>query len=142
MHAVRPHAWLLKAEQPAKPALEAPPQPALSDGGQSRRILACAYCRRAITTAATRIEMRRAHEHAFTNPHGVRYRIGCFARAAGCEAVGPPSDFWTWFPPYAWQIEQCKGCGEHLGWLFRTADHRFHGLILDRLLELEEGPQG
>jgi hypothetical protein len=76
------------------------------------------------------------HEHRFVNPGGIHYHIGCFARAAGLIPVGEPSPYWTWFPAYRWQIERCPGCQEHLGWLFRGADHEFHGLILDRLEEM------
>lgn len=106
------------------------------DGGA---VLACAVCLRPITTTGAGIEAGGAHEHTFTNPHGFRYRIGCFARVEGCIAVGEPSAYWSWFPGYRWQIEICEGCSEHLGWLFRSSDHGFHGLILDRLVELQEG---
>ena len=102
------------------------------------KVLACAICRQRITTIAARIEVGGAHEHTFVNPHGFRFHIGCFARAVGCVPVGESSSYWTWFPGYTWQIEQCSSCGEHLGWLFRTDDHRFHGLILDRLLEVDD----
>ena len=43
----------------------------------------------------------------------------------------------SWFPGYAWMVGVCRGCGEHLGWLFVSADSRFHGLIADRLAEEE-----
>ena len=104
------------------------------------RILACAYCRRAITTTAARIEVEGSHEHSFRNPFLLRFRVGCFRTAAGVVAVGEASTEWTWFPPRSWRIEQCRGCREHLGWLFRSAADRFHGLILDRLVEREEDP--
>jgi hypothetical protein len=77
------------------------------------------------------------HEHRFVNPAGIHYHIGCFARAAGLIPVGDPSRYWTWFPGYRWQIEHCPGCQEHLGWLFSGPDGQFHGLILDRLEEVE-----
>lgn len=101
-------------------------------------LLACARCLREVTTSAARIALAGGHEHTFTNPAGFRYRIGCFAKAVGCVAVGAPSTYWTWFPGYSWQIEECGACREHLGWLFRSADSLFHGLILDRLVEIEE----
>ncbi len=110
------------------------------EGEGGREVLACARCRRPITTAAARIAVAGAHAHTFVNPHGLEFRIGCFALATGCLQVGEPTTFWSWFPGYAWQIEHCVGCREHLGWEFRSADHRFHGLILDRLVPLEERP--
>jgi hypothetical protein len=106
------------------------------------RVLACARCRRPVTTTADRIEVAGGHAHSFANPHGFRYHIGCFAQASGCRTAGPPSTYWTWFPPYAWQVEHCGSCGEHLGWLFRADEHRFHGLILDRLVEVDEDRPG
>ena len=110
------------------------------DTGRGREVLACARCRRPITSAAARIAVGGAHEHTFVNPHGLEFRIGCFAIATGCLQVGEATTFWSWFPGYAWVIEHCVGCREHLGWEFRSAGHRFHGLVLDRLVSLEERP--
>jgi len=78
------------------------------------------------------------HAHTFTNPHGLRFRIGCFADVTGCLVEGEPTTYWTWFPGYAWQMENCGSCRTHLGWRFRAPQHLFHGLILDRLAEIEE----
>jgi hypothetical protein len=101
-------------------------------------VLACAACRRAITSTADRLIVRGAPEHMLTNPHGYRYHVGCFSRAHGCIPIGEATEDFTWFPPYAWQVEVCGGCTEHLGWIFRTADHHFHGLVLDRLVQVDE----
>jgi hypothetical protein len=119
---------------------ETRPHPAPEEG--HGRVLACARCGRAVTTTADRIAVSGQHRHSFANPHGFRYHIGCFARASGCKTAGPSSTYWTWFPPYAWQVEHCGQCGEHLGWLFRAEDDRFHGLILDRLVEIDEDRPG
>ena len=128
-----------KQDVDAAPAVidEAAARPAPED--DRGRVLACARCRRAITTTADRIEVSGRHRHSFANPHGFRYQIGCFAQASGCQTVGAPSTYWTWFPPYAWQVEHCGQCGEHLGWLFRAEGDGFHGLILDRLVEIDDG---
>jgi hypothetical protein len=112
-------------------------RPARRTAGDEGRILACAQCRQPITTTAARMEVEGAHEHAFVNPAAIRFRIGCFACAPGCVAVGEESTYWSWFPPCSWQIEHCASCREHLGWLFRCPDRIFHGLILDRLQEAE-----
>jgi hypothetical protein len=90
-----------------------------------------------VTRSAARIEMSGAHEHRFVNPHGIEYRIGCFAWAE-LLAVGASSRYWTWFAGFTWQVEVCRGCDEHLGWRFASADSGFHGLILERLLEVQE----
>lgn len=101
-------------------------------------VIACAFCLHAVTTKEARIAVGGAHEHSCVNPHGIRYRFGCFADAS-CRPVGEPSHYWSWFPGFSWQVELCGSCGEHLGWLFRSADSAFHGLILDRLVETEGG---
>jgi hypothetical protein len=41
------------------------------------------------------------------------------------EAVsfsGAPTEEFTWFKGYAWQIFNCKRCGSHLGWRYTTKD--------------------
>jgi len=107
-----------------------------SSGGEGA-FLVCARCRRVITRGADQIEIDGLFEHSQVNPHGFVWTFHCFARAPGCAPVGPPSTDFTWFPGHSWQIEQCGGCGWHLGWLFRSADRRFHGLIAGRLVEAE-----
>ena len=104
------------------------------------RVLACARCARFITTTAARIEVGGAHEHTFTNPAGLRFHIGCFSPVTGCAAAGEPSTFWTWFPGYSWQVEGCVSCAQHLGWFFASGSDGFHGLILDRLVEVGSSP--
>jgi hypothetical protein len=90
-----------------KPSGDVTPVPVRGEAGDEGRFLACARCRRAVTTAAARIEVAGGHEHRFVNPAGIHYHIGCFARAAGLIPVGGPSPYWTWFPAYRWQIEHC-----------------------------------
>jgi hypothetical protein len=99
-------------------------------------LLACALCRQRITSSADRVARRGAHEHTFTNPEGIRFRIGCFGAATSTNAASSPTTYWSWFPGYAWQIELCAACGEHLGWRFSSSDDAFHGFVLDQLVEL------
>jgi hypothetical protein len=106
------------------------------DGG---RVLACAACQAGITIAAARIVVGGSQEHHFTNPDGYEFHIGCFSRAPGCRGSGEFSAEFTWFPGYSWQVEGCARCGAFLGWRYRSAEHRFHGLILPRLVELDTG---
>ena len=50
--------------------------------------------------------------------------------------MGEPTTEHSWFPPFAWQMANCGGCREHLGWRFRsTASEIFYALIEDRLIE-------
>jgi len=100
--------------------------------------LACAQCGQRVTVPSARVEVGGAHLHTFTNPHGLRFHIGCFASVAGCVVEGEPTTYWTWFPGYAWQVENCGSCREHLGWRFESAADVFHGLVLDRLIEVDE----
>jgi hypothetical protein len=99
------------------------------------RLLVCAACGHGITSASSRTARSGRHAHTFANPHGFVFHIGCFTAAPGCRAASGPSTEFTWVPGFAWQIAVCRGCGEHLGWLFRSAEETFCGLILDRLVE-------
>jgi len=128
----------LLRREPAAPAGDTrpAPRPELDDGGGE--VLACAGCLRPVTSAAARIEVAGAHAHTFANPAGIQFHIGCFSRTTGCVTAGEPSTYWSWFAGYSWQVEHCAGCAEHLGWLFRGDAHLFHGLVLDRLVEVED----
>jgi len=101
------------------------------------RVLACVRCQRPITTRLAQVQMNGSHVHTFDNPDGERFRIGCFSEASGLLKVGPSTLEWTWFAGYTWQVEVCAGCRVQLGWLYRRAEHRFHGLILDGLIEVD-----
>lgn len=80
-----------------------------------------------------------SHEHYFRNPAGIRFRVACFAYAPGTEAFGEPTEEFTWFPPYAWQLAICRGCSDHLGWSYSEPGGKsFFGLIVERLLYPEE----
>ena len=106
-----------------------------------RRVLACRACRAPITDASQRIEVRGAHEHVQANPGGIVYEVACFRAAPGCIPRGPREAYWSWFPGHVWQIALCRGCGSHVGWSFHAAEGNapgFHGLIVRRLVELEE----
>jgi hypothetical protein len=94
--------------------------------------IVCRSCRMLITRAAERIMVQGAHEHTCANPAGLLYRIGCF-RAAECSYAGEPTQEWTWFRGFAWQVAICRHCCRQVGWRFSAAGREFHGLILDRL---------
>jgi hypothetical protein len=104
-------------------------------GEHEDRLLVCVACGLGITSASARTTRSGCHHHTFSNPDGFVFHIGCFATAPGCRAASAPSSDFTWFPGFAWQVATCGGCGEHLGWLFRSAEETFCGLILDRLVE-------
>lgn len=95
--------------------------------------LFCSTCRHPVTHLNQRIAVGGGHEHRFTNPHGISYRVGCFGAAGGCSAVGVATTEFTWFPGYAWRIACCARCRTHLGWEFQSDSDYFHGLIVNRL---------
>jgi hypothetical protein len=111
-------------------------RPGAADEEDRGKILACARCRRPITTIASRIEVAGSHAHTFTNPDGFVFRVACFREASGLRRVSPQSSEATWFAGYTWQVEVCAGCREQLGWLYRSGEHAFHGLIVDCLIEV------
>jgi hypothetical protein len=108
------------------------------DDGTGGKRLVCVRCGARITDDAAGIEISGSHDHYFVNPHGFDFRIGCFAIAPGCVAHGPTSGEFTWFPGHAWQLAHCRSCTLHLGWMFRSPRRNFYGLILARLVEVDE----
>lgn len=124
-------------ERGARPAGAATPRSQPGREPAPGRALACSECERIVTSTDSRIEVAGAHAHTFANPDGYTFRIGCFARAHGLAGVGERSTFATWFAGYTWRAEVCGGCGEHIGWLYQGPSN-FHGLILDRLVEIDE----
>lgn len=95
----------------------------------------CAACLSIIALDSDRIPFNGAHIHTFANPHGLVFEIGCFQDAPGCHTAGLPTDEFTWFIGYFWQIAVCQTCLSHLGWLFTAKSRGFWGLILDRLIQ-------
>lgn len=95
--------------------------------------LRCAVCEHRITDRAYRCERSGAHEHTFVNPAGFAFRIACFVAAPGCAHVGAPSEEFSWFPGWKWQIAICGRCHSHVGWIFRLGGEQFHGLIVSAL---------
>ncbi|TFH40159.1 MAG: hypothetical protein E4G96_08000 [Chrysiogenales bacterium] len=94
----------------------------------------CRICGTTVTTESERMRMNGSHEHAFVNPLGLLFRIGCFSGARGCLAAGEPTGDYTWFPGYTWRFAVCSNCRVHLGWCYQSGTGAFWGLILDRLV--------
>ncbi len=98
--------------------------------------LLCRQCLNPITAKSARITVNGMHQHAFANPHGVIFDIGCFRTAEGCAAVGSATEEFTWFAGYMWRIALCRACLTHMGWLYVSpGGERFFGLILDHLID-------
>jgi hypothetical protein len=131
----------LLRDTPLSPQREAParrqegaPEP---DQGRAARWI-CAACGGEVTNAEAAIDVGGSHVHAFVNPDGVLFRIGCFQRTPGAVAVGAESTYWTWFPGFTWRAAVCRGCLAHLGWAFQGASSSFVALIFDRVIYDEQ----
>lgn len=120
------------ARENAKAPEDRPALDGVSGGGQ----IVCRCCGLRITSSAQRIEVNGSHEYTFTNPGGIVFHIGCFARVQGCRFPGEPTSEWSWFSGYAWSVAICSGCGSHLGWRYSAGDDVFYGLILRRLTSM------
>jgi len=96
-------------------------------------VIICQNCHGHITEPACQIQMDGAFSHTFANPSGQVFEIGCFSAAIGCAAVPPSFSEFSWFAGYDWRIGICRDCTTHLGWVFRSGQDRFWGLILDKL---------
>jgi hypothetical protein len=135
-----PEAWgLLREAEEAPPRVRIEPRDEDEVAPGRGRQIVCNACGHPITSEDERIGMQGAHEHTCVNPHGLVFRIGCFAAAPGCRAMGVPTTDFTWFAGFAWCYALCGGCGTLLGWFYRGAGSSFFGLILDRIGSAETG---
>ncbi|SMD05117.1 hypothetical protein SAMN02746065_12513 [Desulfocicer vacuolatum DSM 3385] len=98
------------------------------------RGILCAACGHLITHGNEEISINGAHRHVFANPYGLVFETACYKKAMGCVVTGQPSDEFTWFPGYRWQIAHCRGCFNHLGWRFSSASNVFFCLISHQLI--------
>lgn len=114
----------------------------LGDGGGSGRKLACKLCHGVITSRGDAVDKDGKHQHTFFNPAGIVFEVGCFARAPGCAVSGQPTSEFSWFKGFLWQFSSCSACDAHLGWFFSGAGPSFYGLIVTRLVEIEEPEEG
>ncbi len=99
----------------------------------------CRICQHIITDDSQRISINGSHCHSRSNPAGITFEFECFQAAPGSSARGTATNEYTWFAGYTWQFSVCNGCGEHLGWLFKS-ERVFYALITERLLLDEDSP--
>lgn len=103
------------------------------EGGDSPWLV-CKACGQKVARTSWRCEVNGRHRHVFSNPGGYVFEIGCFAKGLGLIMEGDPTDEFTWFPGYRWQIALCSTCAALLGWRYTGASH-FYGLVLAALAE-------
>lgn len=108
--------------------------PKTETDSQEEEIIVCAQCNWKITDPDQQIMVDNSFSHVFANPYGLVFEIGCFSKAPGCIIASVPSDEFSWFPGYAWQIGICQNCSAHLGWVFTASSDRFYGLILEKIV--------
>lgn len=105
---------------------------------EEEKCIRCRECGNPVTHPSERISIDGSHAHAFANPNGILYEIGCFRSVIGCGFVGPATDEFSWFKGYSWKVAYCGKCLNHLGWLFISpVNDPFSGLILDKLTDPE-----
>ncbi|MDD2464376.1 MAG: cereblon family protein [Desulfobulbus sp.] len=126
----------LRPIQLRRPKLRQEPSNQEEPAKDERHWLYCRLCSARITTQDQAININGRHQHAFFNPAGIAFEIRCFQAAPGVLPQDAPSEDFSWFPGFSWQIVLCANCQSHLGWRFlhRTASHVFFGLIDSRLL--------
>jgi hypothetical protein len=123
--------------RPDKPDSTSPVRETREDPEQEEEMaqaVRCRVCGHVITHKAEQISINGAHQHVFANPHGLVFETVCYKRAMGCVVTGPPSDEFTWFSGYLWQIALCGGCLNHLGWRFTSSTNTFFCLISNQLI--------
>jgi len=98
-------------------------------------LILCRACKQKITSPDAKAEMDGRHVHTFRNPSNMEFTIGCFSIAVGCLNIGIPTTESTWFEGFGWRLALCVNCYTHMGWEFSRDKTRFHGLILDKLVE-------
>ena len=112
----------------------------VQESSKHKEVIICRLCSNAVTTPFHKIMVNSNFTHAFANPHGLIFEIGCFSSAEGCGPASESSSEFTWFPGYSWKIGACTQCSAHLGWIFFSDRNipdqimRFNGLILNQLI--------
>ncbi|MBM9616274.1 hypothetical protein JWJ90_18565 [Desulfobulbus rhabdoformis] len=97
--------------------------------------LYCSNCAHPITAEENAISVSGSYHHAFFNPAGITYEVRCFQLAPGVTPYLFPSNEFSWFAGYSWQIVHCSACQAHLGWRYiqDAGSHIFFGLIASKL---------
>ncbi len=106
----------------------------------AERRLLCRLCGSPITRDENRISIEGRHVHRRINPAGFEFELGCFDEAPGAVVAGRPTAEFSWFAGTTWAYSLCRRCGAHLGWFFEGGT-RFHGLVLNRLVEETDNGQ-
>lgn len=74
----------------------------------------------ALSSDIFRMENSEGISAIFVNSHGFLHDIVTLLKVRKAKLQGSPETAHCWFPGYAWQIANCKECGNHLGWKFTS----------------------
>ncbi len=103
------------------------------EAGDAPDLVYCDACAQPVARKSDATSINGSHAHQCTNPYGIRFHVGCYSDALGCDLSGRPTSADTWFPGFHWRLATCSGCHAHLGWYFERGQEYFYGLILDRI---------
>ena len=116
-------------------SLATPVSSILDEKGEKRvkRALHCVICDHIISFQEALCERAGSHEHLQTNPQGLTFAFGCFAEAPGVVETSLPTQAFSWFLGYEWQVIACASCLEHMGWRFSQPQDHFYGLLFEKI---------
>ena len=75
---------------------------------KEEKAVRCAQCGHGITSPRERIDVQGMHQHAFCNPYGIIFEIGCFRAAPGCGYAGPATKSSAGFRDTAGGLPVCS----------------------------------
>jgi len=96
-------------------------------GGNGSKSYQCSACNSVVTYSDRLVVVSGSMRHGFANPIGVFCDFYTFSSCPGAVAFGTPTEEFSWFAGYFWNLALCKSCNSHLGWHY-TADPQSEGL--------------
>lgn len=113
---------------------------ALKNALSRKCYFSCKRCENRLANYANVISMSKEGVQNYCNPNGFIHETLTVSEVLdnSLQLVGSPSNEFSWFPSYAWQILLCKECHGHIGWFFTTttsnlSPSKFFGLSVKSL---------
>jgi len=113
--------------------------PIAGSGGNGAKAYHCSNCGGLVSSSDRLVAIGDQQRHQFVNPAGFECHFYTFASCPGAMATGTPTQEYSWFDGYGWQLAFCRTCGLHLGWRYAAADRQvrpaeFWGILITQLL--------